>query len=161
LAFLALSDLMPELQKPAHERFAVLYASGWTKAAAWMEATGEADRKRATEEGCRVSKRADVAARLSELQRDAARDAAMDRRELLDYLAGAIRLPVGALDETSPLVEQITPTEHGAKLRAVSKLGACALLARLCGWEKPLEHSVSVTGSKEIDEALAALLSKK
>ena len=159
---------MPVLKNPKYEAFAVLRAMGWPMAKAYVEIMGRhkdsagAPEKRALawERSSVLNKRKDVAARIRELQEQAAEKANWSKARMISYLESVLETPASALDPDNPIVEEIYATSEGMRMKTFSKTEAARLLSKLCGWEAPEKREISVSGSAEIDAALRKLLGK-
>lgn len=80
--------------------------------------------------------------------------------QVLEFLSEAITTPIGEVDETSTLAQEVTRDEIGekvirTKIKMVGKLDAIDRMAKLLGWYAP--QKVEVDGVQELANVLANL----
>ena len=128
---------MAELSNQKHEKFAQAVAAGQSACAAYVTAGYEADSGNAT----RLAGKADVQARVLEIQRETAACGQVSKAELLAFYASIIRTPVGAITKDHQLCEEysVVQTKHGTHTRTKmpGKIEAAREIAKLCGFYEP------------------------
>lgn len=136
--------------------FARYVAEGMPASRAYMSAGYAAQGNAAEVNGSKLLRNAQVQAEIMKLQADASAKADMTRDELVSFLAKAIRTPIGEIDETSPLAQEVSrdfiekkggPEVIRVKVKSVGKLEAAKQLIAICGWAAPEKHEHSGTVS--------------
>jgi hypothetical protein len=120
------AEPLPDAQ---HERFACLLAKGAGVSAAYVLAGYKESPASAT----RLSKKVNVAARVEWLQEQAATSTVLSIREKREFLARVVRTPIGEVDRTSDLCQEVTETPDATKYKMPDKLGAIRLDNDLAG----------------------------
>ncbi len=155
------------------ERFASLYATGQTAAAAYAEAYGRAGHSAETS-GARLLRNAKVQERLGQLRAKASQEAALTLADILGHLRAMFDTPLSALDQNHPYTRRMTVTESGPpgqarrSVRIIEKDSPLAILqemARLLGLGPPGAKPGQPKGPPEISpeaetEALGRALAK-
>ncbi len=127
------------------ERFASLYATGQTAAAAYADAYGRAGHS-AEASGARLLRNAAVQERLGQLRAKPSQEAAMTLADILGHLRAMFETPLSALDEKHPYTRRMTVTESSQSgqaqrtVRIIEKDSPLAILreiARLLGLGQP------------------------
>lgn len=126
---------MPVLENPKYEAFAQHRANGKTQNDAY-EAAGYAPSRPSAH---RLAKNANICARIRELQEEAASASKFTKEKAIEFLVECIQQPVGFLTADSRLAEEISPTQHGTRVRMMNKAKALELLGKWAGWEKGTE----------------------
>lgn len=126
---------MPALENPKHEAFAQNRASGMNQAAAYEAAGYTPSRQSAA----RLATNEDICSRVAELQAEAAAATKFTKEKAIEFLVKVIQQPVGSLTADSVLAEEISPTQHGTRVRMMGKAKALELLGKWAGWEKGTE----------------------
>ena len=145
---------MAALINARHELFAQERARGATADEAYAKAGYKPDRGHAS----RLAANGSILARIDELLEVRNEQAEMKIGEALAFLASAIRTPVGEVDETSTLAQEVTydQTEQGSrkKVKMVGKTDALKLMADWLGWSKAKQ--LEVTGPGPIKVTIGA-----
>lgn len=142
---------MKPFRIPRQDLFAQLLASGETQAEAYCQAyrySGTA--RNATRLAHRLSVRPDVAARVLDMQRRAARQVDFVLRQRLDYLMDAILTPPDQIKASSPLCQGIRLTPHGPELKLIDKRAALELYSKPVGDFRERPEPVEPTPLGEI-----------
>lgn len=170
------------LPRPKEEKFAQLMASG--EFAAWQayhEIWPEYEQSTARTKGPEMFRRSHIKARVAELQGMTADATVMTLKEWQEWHTMAVRTPIGEIDETHPLAQEMTfETKGGArgrlkrgqaeegneeasdpiqvvKIKSVCKQQSAAQLAKHFGWTKEeVKHSGSV-GVEGLGELLGSI----
>lgn len=95
----------------------------------------------------RLLRNAKVAAKIKQRRREMAEACQIEKWQLVDFLSRALLTPVGEVDETSDLAQEVTTDEVGEavlrkKIKSVGKIEAGKLLATLLNWTEPEKHEV-------------------
>jgi len=88
-----------------------------------------------------------VSAKIKARRREMAEACQIEKWQLVDFLSRALLTPVGEVDETSDLAQEVTTDEVGEavlrkKIKSVGKIEAGKLLATLLNWTEPEKHEV-------------------
>ena len=126
---------MPALPNQRHELFARGMADGLSAAAAYGAAGYVPHRQSAAA----LLTNPDVRSRIEELKGEAAAAAKFTKEQAIQFLVECIQQPVGSLTADSRLAEEISPTQHGTRVRMMGKAKALELLGKWAGWEKGTE----------------------
>lgn len=102
-------------------------------------------------------RRIEIANAEREERRKLAEAAQIQKWEVIELLGRALKTPVGDVDETSDLAQEVTTDEVGEavirkKVKMVDKLGAAKQLATLLNWNAPVK--VEVDGMAELAELI-------
>jgi phage terminase small subunit len=140
-----------------HQRFADLVLRGSSLLDAYLHSGYKSKGSAAKAAASRLRAHADVSAYITAVQKQAASGAVMDRQEALEYLTRNIRTPIGEVDETSDLAQEVTRDEVGeetirTKIKMPGKINAVDRLAKMLGWYAPEKVEVSA------DDELADLI---
>ncbi len=122
-------DPSKPLQDAQHERFACLLAEGAGVSAAYVLAGYRESPASAT----RLSKKVNVAERVEWLKQQAASDTVLSIKEKREFLARVVRTPIGEVDRTSDLCQEVTETDDSTKYKMPDKLSAIRLDNDLAG----------------------------
>ena len=120
-----------------HERFCQAVASGKTLVEAYAHAGYKVKKKVAEASASRLSKRADIAARIQEICAKQGDKAEMTRDELRRYLIEVLQTPIGEINVRHRLCHTYRHTDDGVEVKMPDKLRAAAELIKLCGWAEP------------------------
>ena len=127
------------------KKFCDFYLEGMPAVTAFVKAGYSA--KHANSSASRMLRVPHVAAYI-EAEREAMSERTRIKKwEVLDFLSDTIKTPVGEIDETSPLAQEVTRDEIGeevvrSKIKMVGKIDAVDRLAKLLGWYAPEKHEV-------------------
>lgn len=88
-----------------------------------------------------------VSTEIKKRRRELAEACQIEKWQLVDFLSRALLTPVGEVDETSDLAQEVTTDEVGEavmrkKIKSVGKIEAGKLLATLLNWTEPEKHEV-------------------
>ena len=129
---------MDTLKNARHERFAQLLVEGRSQADAFREVCPGSRRWNDDSVHEKASKlAAKVRPRVATLQNAGVSKTILTRNELASYLSRVIVTPVGEVGPDSPLVQTFEAGASGVRVCMVSKIAACAQLAKLMGWYTP------------------------
>lgn len=121
-----------------HERFAQLVVAGYSQSAAYRKVYPASKSWKPDSLHSKASELAGkVSARVKELQAEGASQAIASKTELATFLTSIIRQPVGDVDETHQLAQEVIATEKMRRVKMPDKLGAVEKLARLMGYNEP------------------------
>ena len=121
--------------------FARLVADGTTQTAAYAQVYGK---KSSKADASALANHPKVAAEIARRQREAEARADMKRDDMVRYLVSILHTPVGELNDSHPLVQEINTVHRGdtdfLRIKALPKLQAARLLCQIMGWLKPQEE---------------------
>lgn len=165
--------------KPLNDRqrrVAELVVSGRPGGRAYEEAGYSARGNNADAEASKLLKQPQMVAYMETLRAEARQRAKMGLDELQEFLADAIRTPIGQVDESHPLCQEYvrvqekggqqgklkrgaasegnevsTPEQEVIKIRSVDKLRAAGLLIGINGWNKPVKVEGTITLAGVLD----------
>jgi phage terminase small subunit len=125
-----------------HQRFADFVLRGSSLLDAYLSAGFKAKGKAAKSAASRLRQHPDVAAYITAVQKIAATGSVMDRQEAMEYLTRNVRTPIGEIDESSDLAQEVTRDEVGeetirTKIKMPGKIEAIDRLAKMLGWFEP------------------------
>ncbi len=130
------------------QRFADLVLSGMSQTAAYIKA-GYAV-KGADAGASRMATHPGVSAYLETEREKTAERERIKKWEVLDFLSNVIRTPIGEVDESSMLAQEVTRDEIGeeilrTKIKMADKLGSVDRMAKILGWYAPEKHQHNVS----------------
>lgn len=142
---------------PRQRRFAEAFVGGLSASRAYQAAGYKAEGHAAESAASKLLRRSDVAEFVLTLREEAHAASKMAREELVRYLSEVILTPIGEVDESSPLVQEMTTQTRAdqiliTSLKMVSKIEAARQLCLICGWHTP--QAVS----RGVDERLAEIV---
>lgn len=153
---------MPLLDNPKHERFAQLIALLKTAGEAYAECYPESSPASCETLGPKLFRKVQISARVKELQQASATQTTLTMQERREFLANAVRTPIGDIDEKSPLAQaveyEIIGTEKTGfrtlmKVKSVGKRECIELDARLAGeFETKIKHSGDIGHTVTVTE---------
>lgn len=144
------------------QRFCELVVSGMSATQAYIAAGYNVDAKSAGTAGPRLLENVAVKAQVAAMRAKDARKSEFTRENLAAQLIAAYITPVGAVDENSPLAEEVIRTtvvtgtgknkrtETRVRVKMMGKLQSGRLLCDMYGWKEP-EQLVVETGPKTLD----------
>ena len=91
----------------------------------------------------------------TKMERKANQSRFLSLEEKREFLAAAVRTPIGEIDETSPLAQEIRDTPQGRVIKSVDKLRALESDAKLAG---ELRDRVDITLSPKVIDLGDSLL---
>lgn len=122
-------DPSKPLQDAQHERFACELAKGASQDEAYVLAGFSRNRGNAS----RLNANENVFERVAWLKEQAATDTVLSIREKREFLARVVRTPIGEVDRTSDLCQEVTETPDSTKYKMPDKLGAIRIDNDLAG----------------------------
>lgn len=150
---------MASLTNAKHEAFARAVASGEAASDAYRQHVGKGSAKAESVwmAASRLRQNDKVEMRIRELREslDDSADWAMGKRELMAFLARAIRTPLSAIDMQSDLCQEAIQTDGSVRIKSISKLDACDKLAKLHGWYS--EDKAKQTEADALSKLLATV----
>ena len=158
---------MPALKNKKHEAFAQAVANGSTGVQAYRDCVSNGcTTKSAMEQACVLLADIKISSRVAELRKLAEatleRRLGWDKQRAMSYLVEVLETPIGEVDRSHRLSQELRDTEDGTTIKLPSKADAMKQLAAMCGWNAPEE--VKHSGSIEVpglSEAIAATFSRK
>lgn len=126
--------------------FAQNIASGLTAGRAYEQAGYSARGNGADVNGCKLLKRADVAAEVERLRKQSAEDCRWTRKRGLDFLCDVLETPIGKINADHVLAQehQAATLRVGERLKMPAKIDAFRELAKMLGWYEPEKHQLEV-----------------
>jgi hypothetical protein len=139
------------------EKFAQLVASGMPAIRAYVKAgyTGNAEK-------CAfgITENPGIKKLIAELREKASAKAEFTRDDMVQWLVGALKTPVGEIDQNHPLAQELTTDEvfvekKGAtstkrRIKTVGKNECARLLCDMMGWKAPEKREIDL-GTKTLD----------
>lgn len=150
---------MPFLKNARHEAFAQAVASGVTACEAYRKIGGRGTLKNADVHSARMMVNDGIKARIAELQAASASKTVLDMTERREFLARAVRIKLHEidLDKDGDLIQEITYTEDGRKIKLPGKRECIMDDAKLAG---DIVDKTAITDSKGRDVRLPVKLLK-
>lgn len=133
---------IPLPKDPRYQRFADLLLRGENGISAYVSAGFKGKGKSAKAAASRLRNHPQVSAYMEAIMRKSAEGAVMNRQEAMEFLTLNVRTPVGEVDETSKLAQEVTRDEVGeetirTKIKMPGKIEAIDRLAKMLGWFEP------------------------
>ena len=155
---------MAALDNPKWEAFAQDVAMDVGPPTAYRKhvARGKCADTTANTEARRLLKKPSVALRIAELKGVISQKAGekfdWNAEKALGWLKSVLETPVGSIDESHPLCQEVSfsPT-GGKKIKMPAKLDALRLMAQMAGWMAPEEHRHKFELSPQAEAALDAI----
>lgn len=163
------------LDNQKHEGFALMIAEGSSGRKAYLSYYPHVEVRSADSAAARLLATVEVTARVKFLKRATASERVMTLQEWQEWHTMAVRTPIGEIDETHPLAQEMTyETKGGArgrlkrgqaeegneessepiqvvKIKSVCKQASAAQLAKHFGWTKDkVEGTMEVPGLAEL-----------
>ena len=122
--------------------------SGRPAGRAYEEAGYRQRGDRADTEAYKLQQRPEIEAYMAEIRAKATKEAEVDLAKVMKYLGTAIFTPVGEIDESHPLAQEVVHEDmpnggRRTKIKMVGKIESAKLLAALAGWMAPKKHEVA------------------
>ena len=133
---------MPVLKNTRHECFAQLLAAGNSATAAYEAVYGP--KKGVRQSASRMSANVNIAARVTELQRQSGERAVLTLAAKREFLYRVVMTPIGEVDEHSDLCQRCKFTVDGRAVTMPDKLRAIELDAKLAGELRESAANVNV-----------------
>lgn len=138
---------MPRLESERDELFCQFVALGKSAAQAYRLAGGESEYSNRRAADLRTKQ--DIQERIKELMEEVRQTFEFTREDLLNFYRETIITPVGSVDETSRLAQEVTTTCNAdgtsKKVKMVGKIDAARELSKMLGWYEPEKVEVSGT----------------
>jgi hypothetical protein len=129
---------VPILKNVKHEQFALLCASGLSRAESYRRVAGARAGKNSDANSDDWLNARGVRERIRELQEQNAKKSALSREEALRWLTDLIRTPIGSVGKDSALVQAYEEDSEGkVKVRLADKIAGLQTLCRMTGWNEP------------------------
>jgi len=152
-----------------HEAFAQQVASGESAAAAYRAVYTKASVSSAQTLGPEMLRNPQISFRVNELRREvravAAKNFAMTKVTMLNWLKSIIDTPVGEVHEAHELAQEVTYCESSMgsskKVKMPGKLEAAEKIIRMMGWNEPDQLAVDYGLSPEAQQQLDSIFGKK
>ncbi len=152
---------MPVLKNRKHEKFAQAIAMGHTAYHAYRKHISRGGTRATSDQGAsKMCKSPKISTRIEELRqisdKKVQESAVFELSHAMLFLRDVINTPVGEVNETSPLCQEVSYSDQGAKkTKMPDKLRALELLAKLApnSWFSPEKH--------EMDGKLEIIITKQ
>jgi hypothetical protein len=149
----------PTIRDTRRHTFALLVLAGIPAGRAYERAGYSQRGARADSAGHKLRHHPEVSAFITQELEKQRESAQFTRTELIAWLGAVVFTPIGKLNESSPLVQEMVTVEIGesvirTRLKIAGKLEACKQLAALMGWNEPEQITLDAT------DRLAGLLQK-
>jgi phage terminase small subunit len=148
---------MNDSLSPRQKAFADFWITGMPARRAYQLAGYKVRGNSAAVQACVALKNPKIVAYIKAERQVLAELARLEKWEIIKFLQDVITTPIGRLDETSPLVQEMTREEIGGnvvrvKIKIVSKMDAAKQLAFLMGWNAP--EQVEIDATKKLADLL-------
>jgi len=163
---------MPLLKNKKHEKFAQAVAKGGSAYDAYRKCVSKkGTRASANVSASRLLKNANILLRIDEFRQEgdkiAKQEVGFTIADAVKFLVSVVNTPVGEVDETNPLCQEVSYSDMGAKkTKMPDKLRALDLLAKLSpnSWFAPQKVEVSgdvhLVAADAVNKALSNLAKK-
>ena len=148
-----------------HEAFAQQVASGESAAAAYRAVYTKASVSSAQTLGPEMLRNPQISLRVHELRREvralAAKNFAMTKVTMLNWLKSIIDTPVGEVTVGHALAQEYSTNDTGTRVKMPGKLEAAEKIIRMMGWNEPDQLAVDYGLSPEAQQQLDSIFGKK
>ena len=122
------------------------YRKAFQKSSRWVPCTIHS-------KSCRLRARNNIQARIQEIQEAVQSANVATAQELAEFLTSIIRTPVGSVDETSKLAQEVRFDSESKTIKMPDKLSAVEKLAKLKGYNAPdLSENRTLNVNVNLDE---------
>jgi phage terminase small subunit len=150
----------PKPLNPRQERFAEFVAGGMAATVAYGKAGYSNTGRNAEGNASALMEKHGVKQRIAELRKRAAAKAEFTRDDMVQWLVGALKTPVGEIDQNHRLAQELTTDElvvekKGTKtikrrVKSVGKIECARLLCDMMGWKAPEKREIDL-GCSSLD----------
>jgi hypothetical protein len=123
------------------ERFTELIASGMPATSAYLAAGYLVSKEVAKANASKLLTNSNVKSKIAEIRASEAQKSEFKREDMVRFLVSVLQTPVGELDASSPLAQEVSLVTVGKttrkRVKTMGKIECARLLCEIMGWKSP------------------------